>query len=286
MNIPLHVLETLSTFYDVKTLAKTAEILKTTQPTISRRFHELQKESSILIFETRGRKKVLTEYGEALARLAAKRLSGIAGDIAELSNEYKNPKQYHLTVSGRAELLRMYLSKIDVPAAVTLIASNSNAISASIRSCTYDVVVSQESIDTAFYIKKKFVKERWFLVIPKKFGVYPNLEKWSAAANRWPFACYDSNNRFLNGIIKELGFSDPPQVRFEFSDWGAVAERIDLGFNWGILPESFLPGRGNIQAIHLEQVAPTVFFIYFKTHLRKQPWFVSWLDRQNHLLTN
>lgn len=285
MGIPLLYLETLSTFYKLKTLAKTAEALNTTQPTVTRRFHDLQNQSSILIFETRGRKKVLTEYGEALARLASERLSGISTDVKSLANEYGKPSQLHITVGGRSELLRTHLAKLDIPSSLTLVASTSAAISANIRSSTYDVVVSQENIETSSYVRKKFIKERWFLVIPKKFGSFSTVDKWRAHADRWPYACYDSDNRFLKGIVDGLGLKAPPEVRFEFSDWGSIAERIATGMNWGILPESylsasFLPIRENVQVIHLEQVPPTIFFIYFKTHLRKQPWLMSWLEKQ------
>jgi DNA-binding transcriptional LysR family regulator len=273
-------LETLSAFYAAKTLAKTAVVLKTTQPTISRRFHDLESLSPVSIFETRGRKKILTDFGQALARLASQRLSGIAVDINSLSNEYKKPFQYHLTVSGRSELLRAHLAKMDLPAALTLIASTSTSASASIRACAYDIVLSQENIETSFYARKRFIKERWFLAIPQKFGTFSTAEKWKAHANRFPYACYDSSNRYLDRIIDELSLPQRPDARFEFSDWGAVAERIALGLNWGILPESFLPNPKLVQSILFENVAPTVFYIYFKTHLRKQAWFVSWLEKQ------
>lgn len=82
--------EELATFAEQKTLAKTAEALHVTQPSITRGMQKLEDELGVILFDRQPNRITLTETGELAAREAQKILSLNREVIAKISNFYQS----------------------------------------------------------------------------------------------------------------------------------------------------------------------------------------------------
>lgn len=82
--------EELATFAEHKTLAKTAEALHVTQPSITRGMQKLEDELGVILFNRQPNRITLTETGELAASEALKILSLNREVIAKISNFYQS----------------------------------------------------------------------------------------------------------------------------------------------------------------------------------------------------
>lgn len=82
--------EELATFAEHKTLAKTAEALHVTQPSITRGMQKLEDELGVILFNRQPNRITLTETGELAASEAQKILSLNREVIAKISNFYQS----------------------------------------------------------------------------------------------------------------------------------------------------------------------------------------------------
>lgn len=81
-----YLLEELVTFSETKTLAKTAEKLMVTQPTITRGMQKLEEELNVKLFDRQPNKIVLTKTGELAAKKAKELLAANQEFITSIQN--------------------------------------------------------------------------------------------------------------------------------------------------------------------------------------------------------
>lgn len=81
-----YLLEELVTFANEKTLAKTAEELNVTQPTVTRGMQKLENDLGIQLFERQPNRIVLTDTGKFAAEKAAKVLAANRNFVQQLQN--------------------------------------------------------------------------------------------------------------------------------------------------------------------------------------------------------
>lgn len=81
-----YLLEELVVFSETKTLAKTAERLRVTQPTVTRGMQKLEEELNVHLFDRHPNRITLTETGELAAREAKKLLNANRNFITYIHN--------------------------------------------------------------------------------------------------------------------------------------------------------------------------------------------------------
>ena len=155
-NLPLSLLETFVTFAKEKTTAKTAKILGLTQPTVSRQLIQLEDALPQKIFRLKGRNKVLTEYGEALARELEEYFQELSKTIQQVNQEFLEPTQLKIKVAARQEILECYLESFDFPGCVELLPMGTKEVVAQIQAQTVDVAITHDLSFSSDYIRKKF----------------------------------------------------------------------------------------------------------------------------------
>ena len=188
-NLPLSLLETFVTFSKEKTTAKTAKLLGLTQPTVSRQLIQLEDALPQKIFRLKGRNKILTEYGEALARELEDYFQELSKTVQKVNQEYLEPTQLKIKIAARQEILECYLENFDFPGSVELLPMGTKEVVQQIQAQTVDVAISHDLSFSSDYIRKKFFASTIKIIIPKKwFSSKPSLQQWLNQAHNHPIA--------------------------------------------------------------------------------------------------
>jgi len=278
-HLPLSLLETFVTFSKEKTTAKTAKLLKLTQPTVSRQLIQLENSLPQQIFRMKGRNKILTDYGLALARELEKYLLQMGKAINEVNQIYLAPEQLTIRVAARQEILQQYMFHFEFPGTVELIPLGTKEIVARIQAQTIDVAITHDISFTSDYIRKKYFTSIAKIVIPKKwFASKPTLTQWIKCCFDYPLAQYEGSYSHLDRLKDYYGIKEKFKINLLTQHWPLIEKRAAMGKSWAIIPSGFIDSSSEYYILDVPTVfEEQVFYIVYRKEFGSQDWFKKFL---------
>ena len=271
---PLHLLQTLAAFNEDGTAARAAARLKATQPTVTRQLQQLEAWAKTPLFETRGRKKALTDYGRRLAEAFAKRFEDLGLDVLEAQKQWGDPARQRLRIGARREILLDHFAALDFPGRLDLVPMGSRQIAQELAKQTLDLAVVQLELDTPAYVARRFFVSSAALLVPRRWSREAPRDSREVAAicEKHPYATFSAEHPYLDAFVKEVGIPKAPQPRLIASDWPIVEERVHRQLAWTIAPSSLArEGRGYWR-VDLPKAEEQVFHLYVRRSLSRVAW--------------
>lgn len=278
--LPLSLLETFVVFSKEKTTAKTASLLHLTQPTVSRQLIQLENSLPQKIFRMKGRNKILTEYGKALARELEKYFLQLGKTIHHVNQVYLAPEQLRIRIAARQEILAQYMNDFDFPGTVELLPMGTRDVINRIQAQTIDVAITHDISFNSDYMRKKYFTSTAKIIIPKKwFATKPNLTQWTKCAHDYPVAQYQGSYSHLEKFSEYYELKEKFKVSLLTQHWPLIEKRAALGKSWAIIPSGFINDKSNYYILDLpSEFEEQTFYLVYRKEFEKQEWFKKFLN--------
>ncbi|CAJ1229911.1 LysR family transcriptional regulator [Lactiplantibacillus xiangfangensis] len=171
-----YLLQELVTFAATGTLAKTAEQLNVTQPTVTRGLQKLETDLGVQLFDRQPNRISLTATGQLAAKKAATLLQANHDLVTTIRDFDKTQRVLKLatTIPGPLLLLAPYANSAHVNVASQLLSTNE--IGPALKRHHYSVIFSNQSINTD-HISSKLIGVEKLSVHLNKFMYQANQEK-------------------------------------------------------------------------------------------------------------
>lgn len=171
-----YLLQELVTFAATGTLAKTAEQLNVTQPTVTRGLQKLETDLGVQLFDRQPNRISLTTTGQLAAKKAATLLQANHDLVTTIRDFDKTQRVLKLatTIPGPLLLLAPYANSAHVNVASQLLSTNE--IGPALKRHHYSVIFSNQSINTD-HISSKLIGVEKLSVHLNKFMYQANQEK-------------------------------------------------------------------------------------------------------------
>jgi DNA-binding transcriptional LysR family regulator len=263
---PLEYFRSFVVFVDSDNIIKAASRLRISQPLLSKQLKALEEELGVVLFEFRGRKKVLTRSGEDIYRLAKSQLQALEADLHQTL--LKTSRRKHLRLGGRREILENFVGKVQYEGSLSYVSMDSLTVEKGLKDRTLDLGISQKEILSDNLIRKKMRSDEFVFVWNKSLKIEEDLKKLAE------FRCYDYAESSILAQVSEI--YEIPQIfeKTTFSDWKVLAQAISLEKAWGVLPISFATLHSSVEyrKISYDLKQKVQFYIYYQKEFAKLPW--------------
>lgn len=217
-----YLLEELVTFASEKTLAKTAEKLNVTQPTVTRGMQKLEDELGIQLFDRQPNRIVLTDIGKLAAEKAADVLAANRDFVQQLQNYAARQSVIKIAAiaPGPLILLRTNLASFSTHISINDNFIAAGQVTASLLNNENSIIISDQEIQTD-QIESRYLGTE---------NLYVNLDKFMYLANSQQVSFKDLAGLsfvVLNDIgpWKEIIQKHIPNAKFLYQEeWAALTE--------------------------------------------------------------
>lgn len=217
-----YLLEELVTFASEKTLAKTAEKLNVTQPTVTRGMQKLEDELGIQLFERHPNRIILTDTGKLAAEKAANVLAANRDFVQQLQNYAARQSVIKIAAiaPGPVILLRTKQASFSTHISINDDFTPSDQVTASLLNNENSIIISDQEIQTD-QIESCYLGTE---------NLYVNLDKFMYLANSHQVSFKDLAGLsfvVLNDIgpWKEIIQKYIPNAKFLYQEeWAALTE--------------------------------------------------------------
>lgn len=217
-----YLLEELVTFASEKTLAKTAEKLNVTQPTVTRGMQKLEDELGIQLFDRQPNRIVLTDTGKLAAEKAADVLAANRDFVQQLQNYAARQSVIKIAAiaPGPLILLRTNLASFSTHISINDNFIAAGQVTASLLNNENSIIISDQEIQTD-QIESRYLGTE---------NLYVNLDKFMYLANSQQVSFKDLAGLsfvVLNDIgpWKEIIQKHIPNAKFLYQEeWAALTE--------------------------------------------------------------
>lgn len=217
-----YLLEELVTFASEKTLAKTAEKLNVTQPTVTRGMQKLEDELGIQLFERHPNRIILTDTGKLAAEKAANVLAANRDFVQQLQNYAARQSVIKIAAiaPGPLILLRTKQASFSTHISINDDFTPSDQVTASLLNNENSIIISDQEIQTD-QIESCYLGTE---------NLYVNLDKFMYLANSHQVSFKDLAGLsfvVLNDIgpWKEIIQKYIPNAKFLYQEeWAALTE--------------------------------------------------------------
>ncbi len=241
-NINLEWLKTFDTFARSQNINEAAHALGISQPAVTLHLKNLENQFELPLFQTIGRKKVLTVFGKEFFQLVTTSLSELDRSVEHLKLLHSNAESSVIRIGGRRELLEKVLVKLNSAVHIKAIENDTDGALSKLKSLDLDVAISHYRPDSADLIAKVIFKEKAKLV------VHPKLLK-SKKINpvtdpnflmNTPVFFYKDDPPYLNELFRHLKLDltkvNPQAV---IGNWNVIISLIEKASGYAIVPSSF-----------------------------------------------
>ncbi|MGZ3786854.1 MAG: LysR family transcriptional regulator [Bdellovibrio sp.] len=278
--IPITLLNSFVVFNESKNIVEAAQKLGITQPALSKQLKQLEQSLSEPIFFLRGRKKMLTSFGQDLHLRLAERIGNLQEVVEHTQKVHSDSAVTTIRIAGRRGILDRISGKINTPRNLHFIESSNENIIGSILSLKADVGIAHSIPDTHELIAKPLFKEKFQFVIPKKFFKHqPTLGKsLSTQLKSIPCLGYKPHDEILKAACS---YSEEEMKQLKIirltENYSSLAEMVSLKNGWTVLPSYLKTSELQNWLVPIpERLIPhRQFFIIYRSELASVSWLKS-----------
>lgn len=278
MNYTLHQLEIFKKIAELKSVTKASEQLFLTQPAVSIQLKNFQDQFKLPLFEIVGRKLYITEFGEEIAKAAAKILEEVAAINYKSSiYEGKLAGKLKIAIVSTAKYVMPYFLSDFIKAHemvdLTMDVTNKMSVIRSLEDndCDFALV---STIPKKLNIERiELMKNKLFLVVSKNFHIDYNTISYNDLSNLlFIFREHGSATRLAmeRYLVKhKIGV----QKKMELTSNEAVKQAVIAGLGVSIMPIIGIHDaieKGDLKIIPLKNLPMETY------------WNLIWLKSKNH----
>jgi DNA-binding transcriptional LysR family regulator len=278
-NIPIHLLQALTVFFEEQTLEKTAQRLHITQPAVSIQLKQLEQYFKHSVFQPQGRRKVLTTFGESLAQQLQVSLQSVQNSLLQAERQFSDEAQIRLKIGGRNEFLQVLVPPGLFPGMLEYQELSSQQVIQALQEGQIDMGVTHLRADLINYTSKKLRSDEICLIVPKVWNYKGSAKDFFKKHSDLPTLSYPSYLPIME-VLKKTYQIEQLNVKATMSDWNVVQKWVHEGLGWAAIPKLFAQSGANYQIFSLPDVPHGFeYYLYVRRDLRTFPWCRDLVDR-------
>lgn len=285
--IPIHLMEAFISFCQTPNIQEAAGRLGLSQPALSKQLIALEKMLPQPIFTFRGRKKVLTSFGEDLRDQLQARLLGLQEIIEQTALNHSDPSTAFVRIASRREILDRFADKVKFPGTLQLVESANTPTIDGLMDRKLDFGIVHQVPDSSELVAKPLFRDHFMFVIPKKLMKTPptKMKDLWAELRKQPCICYKQPDEILQQICEahDVKYSDLKIARVT-ANYLSVAKLVNAGVGWAAMPThiSTVSTGSHIIPVPLKTFPPRQFYAVYRPELKNAPWLRLLVDELNN----
>lgn len=279
-------LKTFVTFAETPSLEIAAKELGTTQPTLTRQLKALEDSAGVTLFSMQGRRKVLTQIGQALLQELKPRFQGL-DDVVEKALRFGNsPERMKIRIGARREILLSVVPELKFPGHLILEFCGHTEIIERLLRRTLDVGITHQAPDSLHIGATLLFRDEFKLCYPRTWRIEKQSLKKTLAylSQSRPLLSYDEKFSQARKLLEKLDIANPLLPSRTCADWGLIVNIISMGNGWSIVPERQIRFEKNLEVIDISRdvQSPVEFYWIYLKELAKLEWFKKLLLSAKH----
>lgn len=287
--IDLSLIESFYHFSKLKSLNKASELLGISQPALSRRLIEFESQLNIKLFQSRGRKKVLSPIGEFIALELDKQWFDYSKFIQTQVQSVKRQPNLTIQLYGPINIISTIAENIQTDLAVDYLPMKSLELTIDLLHPINTLAVTKSPISSYDLIAHQLFHCHYYLIYPKKW----NTELTKKLDQDLQFLTKKSAVFFHRDFTESKDFKKLfPRINEKMittiPHWHACYRILNYKKSWTILPEDKLAefiefsnkGKDQFEILKLDetQMKPSQYFLTYKKSHLQIPWFKSFVQ--------
>ncbi|MBY0413190.1 MAG: LysR family transcriptional regulator, partial [Bdellovibrionales bacterium] len=167
-NINLEWLKTFDTFARSQNISEAAKTLGISQPAVTLHLKNLENQFELPIFQTIGRKKVMTTFGKELFNLVSAALKDLERKVEHLKLVHSSTERAMIRIGGRRELLEKILMNMNCSVHVKALEFDTENAISKLKTLDLDVAITHYKPDSTDLVAKTLFKEKAKLLVHPK----------------------------------------------------------------------------------------------------------------------
>lgn len=277
MNAPSYdLLRVLIAVAESRNFREAAAKLHISQPAVSLKLRELEREQPLPLFSLEGKRKVLTHYGRSLYELAKAGTLDLERKIEGLHRNYGDPANLTVRIGGRYEILEFLAPMLDFEGCIDLVGVSSRQAIDKLLRHEVDIAIAWERPDSAEIQAKKLFASKAYLGIHenllKRRRLTLDLARDPAFLRETPCISYLSSGHLITEWAESAGVAfGELRVSRVAEDWRTIERLIEQGAGYGIVPGYVPVHNPKVTRVELPvSVLPAYdFYALFETSLKR-----------------
>ncbi|MBX3018190.1 MAG: LysR family transcriptional regulator [Bdellovibrionaceae bacterium] len=236
--IPIQWWQAFVVFRESADMTEAARKLGLTQPALSKQLKSLQSRVGQPLLRGEGKRRVPTEYGEALYVELQKRFAGLEEDVRDVTLRHLQGAPPRVRIHGRREVLDRLIAGLSTKSTLVLHEAGHAEIRKAIEARATDIAIDHLAPDSDQWIARPLFVESFEVWIPKSFlPRRPSEERGWEALQDLPVVAYREHDELLEQAAVARGL-DPRRLRISgiTGNYQSLREWVRAGRGWAVLP--------------------------------------------------
>jgi DNA-binding transcriptional LysR family regulator len=276
-NIPIHLLQAFMAFNDSPNILEAASRLGITQPALSKQLKNLEELLPHPVFSFRGRKKILTAFGQSLHLKVKERIGNLQATIQDVATSYSDPSLAHLRISARLGILDRIAENIEFPGCLAFNETTNDHVINDLLSRKCELGIAHSLPDTHELIAKPLFKEDFQILVPKKLLRIRKNYGRSLFEDLKALPCIDFKKDDV--IIRTVCSANSVESRsLKVSritpNYARIAKLVDLNLGWAVIPAYLQVNESRTWIIKVpsDVIQLRRFYIAYRSEFSEVPW--------------
>lgn len=278
MNTPPYALiASFIAFTESQSMEKAAGKLGLSQPALTSHLKQFEQHFPQPVFEFKGRRKILTPFGEDLKKFFALRFSNLEKDLELVLEKTLAPAQALVRIAARHEILFLLAPKISFAGSLQLIPIPSEDGVMGLLNRDFDFAITYVLTDTSELHAKELFKYDYSLIIPKSWGLGRKkiCRELLVSLLAFPLISHRHQSENWDKIASKFKIKESPLYKKIIPDWRAIIQLVENQEGWSIVPTYFAQNNDAFDSILLPTslVNEVQFYLVYRAETAKRFWF-------------
>lgn len=271
--IPIHLWQAFIVFRESADMTDAARRLGMTQPALSKQLKSLQSRLPQPILRGEGKRRVPTDFGEALYRELRGRFAGLDEDVRDVTLRHAQGAPPRTRIHARREVLDRLIVGLRTESTLVLHEAGHAEILKAIESRTTDIAIDHQVPNSDQWIAKPLFVESFEFWIPKKL-VPRRPNEHLETLQELPALAYREEDELLQQAALGRGL-DPRRLRATgiTANYQSLRSWVILGRGWAVLP-AYLADDDGVWRLPISQrtLPSREFFAIYRREHAKARW--------------
>ncbi len=278
MKIPdLYLVSSFLAFARARNMQHAAAHLGLSQPALTSHLKQFEDAFSQDVFSMQGRRKILTDFGKRLFQHLDAKFGNLEDELRQMQTEYQSPEKSQLVFAGRTEVLSLIAGRIDFPGTLIFqFVDGAQAVENLIHRKA-DLGISNHLEEAMDLQSKKLFTDHFCILFPRKWNISGRHVSRTLLEElcQKKFISYKTRDPNLENLLQHYQINGPPRFGKIIANWSSIAEMVESGQGWSLVPSLYIANLRHVQSLPLEGnlANETHFYLLYRKELRKLAWF-------------
>jgi DNA-binding transcriptional LysR family regulator len=274
-----YLIESFLVFSEQMNMIKAADLLGISQPALSRQLRDFENQVGQKVFQTSGRQKILTPFGQELFTRLAREWKDYSALIEETCAQFSKQPTKAIKVYGPYEWVSRMAQTLRFDHGLEFIPLASEAVPTQLEKNELSLGLTRFPPERSDLISKKCFENEFFAIFPRSWKIKTDSFNQSFLAElshhpRFAFRQDRDSQAFLK--YREKIDLEPQRI---LPNWHVLLTLVMEGKGWAIAPSdvifSFkgLSEKTETVKIPSSVVESSKFYLMYRPELAKISWF-------------